>query len=372
MSSFRAMPSRRDVSLTLVLTLAALPAIEVSADSYRRHDLVSDGSASADFTDPNLVNAWGVAFNPTGAVWVSDNGTGRSTLYDGTGKPLSLVVEIPSPGNSGGGKPTGIVYNGGMGFAVTNGTVSGPSRFIFATEDGIIAGWAPSVDGTHARVAVDNSATTGAIYKGLALSAGGDGGLLYASDFHNGRIDVFDDHFKPVATLPPGAFVDRRIPAGFAPFGLQAINGNIYVTYAKQDADREDDVQGPGLGYLDVYDPNGRLIDRLVSRGALNAPWGMALAPAGFGRLANRLLVGNFGDGRINAYDLATGWFLGQLRGPDYRPLAIDGLWGIAFGNGYDEQPVNTLFYAAGPDDEAHGVYGRIDVVDDHGGHRPW
>jgi uncharacterized protein (TIGR03118 family) len=206
----------------------------------------------------------------------------------------------------------------------------------------------------------------GAQYKGLALSAGGNGQLLYATDFHNGKIDVWNSSFAPV-TLPAGAFSDPKIPAGFAPFGIQAINGNLYVTYAKQDADRHDDVAGKGLGYVDVFDPNGQLLDRFVSKGPLNAPWGLALAPAGFGEFSNTLLVGNFGDGRINAFDLVSGKHLGALKGADGKALAIDGLWGLAFGNGLNDQPVNTLFFTSGPDDEEHGLYGRIDALPEPG-----
>jgi uncharacterized protein (TIGR03118 family) len=357
--------NRQRALLVAALALATASVVPAWADSYVRHDLVSDGTLPADHTDPNLVNAWGVAFNPTGAVWVANNGTGTSTLYDGSGAAFPtaspLVVEIPAPGQNSGGNPTGILFNAGTGFVVTQGDKSGPSRFIFATEDGLIAGWAPNVDGTHAITAVDNSAA-GAVYKGLTLSAGGSGSLLYAADFHNGRIDVLDSTFNPV-TLASGAFTDPFLPPGFAPFGLQAINGDIYVSYAKQDADRHDDVQGLGLGFVDVYDPNGRLIRRVASRGWLNAPWGMALAPAGFGEFGGHLLVGNFGDGHINAYDLNTGWFRGQLKGPDHHPIAIEGLWGVAFGSGFLGQSVDTLFFAAGPGDESHGLYGRIDVV---------
>lgn len=372
MNALRITVHRLGAPLVVALALAAAPAV-YAGDFYQQHNLVSDGFVPADHPDANLVNAWGVAFNPFGPVWVADNGTGVSTLYDGAGNALTLFVHIPSPGNSdGGGNPTGIVFNGSTGFAVTKGSASGASKFIFATEDGLIAGWAPNVDSNHAITAVDNSATTGAVYKGLALSAGGSGSLLYASDFHNNKIDVFDSSFKPV-TLPPGAFTDPALPMGFAPFGLQAINGNIYISYAKQDADRHDDVKGKGLGFVNVFDPNGNLIRRVVTRGKLNAPWGMTLAPAGFGKFSNRLLVGNFGDGRINAYDLATGTFIGQLKGVDHRPIQIDGLWGLAFGNGLMSQPVNTLFFAAGPDDEHHGLYGRIDTapgndVDDNPG----
>ncbi|MBS0516056.1 MAG: TIGR03118 family protein [Proteobacteria bacterium] len=345
---------------------AAAPAMAKDGAAYQVHALVSDGASAADHTDPNLVNAWGVAFNPFGFVWVANNHTGTATLYDGTGNPQSLVVAIPNPAGASGGSPTGIVYSASNAFTVSNGAATGPSRFLFATEDGVIAGWAPNVDLAHAQRAVDNSAS-GAIYKGIALSAGGAGQLLYATDFHNGKVDVFDSKFMPV-NLPAGAFVDARIPYGFAPFGIQAINGDIYVTYAKQDADRHDDVHGPGLGYVDAYDPNGKLLRRVASRGPLNAPWGVALAPAGFGRLGGSLLVGNFGDGRINAYDptpnlFAFGLPLGNLRDSQRRPIEIDGLWGIAFGSGFANQPVDTLFFAAGPGNEAHGAYGRIDAV---------
>ena len=366
MKSLRMTAHRVCTPVMVALALVTAPALHAEGHFYQQHNLVSDGFVPADHTDPNLVNGWGVAFNPFGPVWVADNGTGVSTLYDGTGNIVPLVVQIPSPNNPlGGGNPTGIVFNGSSGFVVSKGTVSGPSRFIFATEDGVIAGWAPNLDvpiSTHAVRVIDNSASTGAVYKGLALSAGGSGSLLYAADFHNNRIDVFNSAFKPVK-LPLSAFTDPTIPLGFAPFGVQAINGDIYVAYAKQDAARHDDVKGKGLGFINVFDPNGHLIRRVASRGKLNAPWGMTLAPAGFGRFSSRLLIGNFGDGRINAYDLATGEFVGRLKTADRRPIQIDGLWGLAFGNGFVNQPVNTLFFAAGPGDEQHGLYGRIDVA---------
>jgi len=353
-------------SLLVALSFMAAPAAQAAGSLYQQHNLVSDGFVAAAHHDPNLVNAWGVAFNPFGPVWVADNGAGVATLYDGAGNAVPLVVQIPSAGNAfGGGNPTGIVFNGSTGFVVSSGGLKGPSKFIFASEDGGIAGWAPNLEipiSTHAVRVVDNSNTSGAVYKGLALSAGGSCSLLYAADFHNARVDVFDADFKPV-TLAAGAFHDPTLPAGFAPFGLQAINGDIYVSYAKQDAERHDDVKGPGLGFVNVFDPNGHLIRRVVSRGRLNAPWGMTLAPAGFGKFSGRLLVGNFGDGAINAYDLASGEFVGRLRGTDHRPIQIDGLWGLAFGSGFANQPVNTLFFAAGPGDEQHGLYGRIDVM---------
>ena len=355
----------RFICTLAVVILVASPAAQAAGGFYQQHNLVSDGFIPADNTDPNLVNGWGIAFNPFAFVWVADNGAGVATLYDGAGKPQPLIVQIPAPAanTDGTGTPTGIVFNASAGFMVSkSGGVPGTSRFIFATEDGVIAGWAPNVDATHAIRVIDNSVATGAVYKGLALSAGGSGSLLYAADFHNNRIDVFDSSFKAV-TLPAGAFSDATLPAGFAPFGLQAINGDIYVSYAKQNAAKHDDVAGKGLGFVNVFDPNGHLIRRVVSRGALNAPWGMTLAPAGFGKFSNRLLVGNFGDGMINAYDLATGHFVGKLKTSNRRPIRISGLWGLAFGNGFLNQPVNTLFFAAGPGDEMHGLYGRVDVA---------
>ena len=352
--------------LAFAVVLIAAPmvhsALPGGAVRYAQRNLVSDGFIPAEHTDPNLVNSWGIAFNPFGFVWVADADAGVSTLYDGDGNVQSLVVQIPGPaGEDEPGEPTGIVFNASSGFVVSNGTTSGASRFIFATENGVIAGWAPNVDVTHAIRAVDNSAS-GANYKGLALSAGGNGQLLYAADFFHARVDVFSSAFQLVV-LPAGAFTDPKIPAGFAPFGIQALNGNIYVTYAKQDASMTDEVIGPGLGYVDVYTPTGQLIRRVASRGTLNAPWGVAQAPAGFGLFSNALLIGNFGDGRINAYEPVFNIPMGPLRDRHFRPIQIDGLWGIAFGNGFQNQPVNTLFFAAGPDDEEHGLYGRLDLI---------
>ncbi len=345
--------------LALVLALAAAPATAI--DLFKQRNLVSDGGVPAAHTDPNLVNGWGVAFNPFGVVWVAAADGMVSTLYDGDGNVQSLVVQIPSPTMSIGGNPTGIVFNGSSGFVTSAGGLSGPSRFLFATEQGVIAAWAPNVDLTHAIRMVDHSAH-GTNYKGLALSAGGQGQLLYATDFHHARVDVFDSSFHPVS-LPTGAFSDPDLPSGFAPFGIQAIGGDIYVTYAKQDADQEDEVAGPGLGYVDVYTPNGQLIRRVASGGSLNAPWGIALAPADFGIYSNALLIGNFGDGRINAFLPTFGIALGPLRDQKFKPIHIDGLWGMQFGNGFANQPVNTLFFAAGPVAETHGLYGRLDLV---------
>ncbi len=335
--------------------LAGTPALAGDGNSYVVHNLVSDGSVPADHTDPNLRNAWGVAFNPNGFVWVANNHTGTSTLYDGTGVPQSLVVAVPAASGSGIGAPTGIVYSGSLDFAVSAGTLTGPSRFIFASEDGLISGWSPDVDLTHALPAVT---TPGAIYKGLALAGNGSGNFLYATDFHHRRVDVFNNVFAKVTT--PGGFTDPTIPSGFAPFGIQNVAGNLYVTYAKQGPGGVDDQHGMGLGFVNVFDPDGHLLHRLATRVGLNAPWGIAIAPDNFGRFSNRVLVGNFGDGTIAAYDQHDHHFLERLRNPDGTLVRIPGLWGMQFGNGIQGQPTNTLFFAAGPNGEEGGVYGSL------------
>jgi uncharacterized protein (TIGR03118 family) len=355
------------MSTALACALGAMALASASdawaGDFYKQRNLVSDTrQIRAENQDPKLVNAWGLAFNPYGVAWVADNGSGFSTLYDGDGKPQSLIVTIPGTAKET-GNPTGTVFYGGPAFLVSKDAVSGPSRFLFVNEDGGISGWAPTVDPTHAVRVIDNGPGH-AIYKGVALSGNGSGALLYATDFHNGKVDVFDGSFKP-ASLPGKPFYDPNLPSGFAPFGIQAINGDLYVSYARQDDEREDDVAGRGLGYIDVFDPDGQLLRRLVSNGALNAPWGMALAPASFGKFSNRLLVANFGNGMINAYDLASGRWVGRLKGEDRNPIRIPGLWGLAFGNGLSKQPVDTLFFTAGPGGEKHGLYGRLDVGPD-------
>jgi uncharacterized protein (TIGR03118 family) len=331
-----------------------------AGSAYEVRTLVSDGSVPADVTDPNLVNGWGVAFNPNAVVWVANEGSGKATLYNGAGQVQTLVVTIPAANGEEHGTPTGIVFSSSNDFPVTKGTVSGPSRFIFATTGGLIAGWAPNVDTANALLAIDNSAS-GAVYTGLATGGNGTVHTLYAADFAHARVDVFDGQFNPIQAA--GGFVDKRLPKGYSPFGIQAINGDIYVTYAKQsEDDPAEEVHGAGLGIVNVFDPNGVLIRRVATRGVLNAPWGLALAPASFGRFGGALLVGNLGDGAINAYGPVTGTFLGTLRDSRGKRILIDGLWGIQFGNGLLGQETNALFFAAGPDDEEHGAYGVIRV----------
>jgi uncharacterized protein (TIGR03118 family) len=332
------------------------------ATSYIQHNLVSDLSGVATHTDPNLVNPWGIASSATSPFWVSDNHTGVSTLYNGSGTPRSLVVTIPPPaGGTPPSAPTGVVFNGTSDFQVAGpGTAA---HFIFATEDGTVAGWN---SGTNAVREVDNSAS-GAVYKGLAIGNNGSGNFLYAANFNSAAIDVFNGTYSP--TLLAGHFTDPNLPAGYAPFNIQNIGGTLFVTYALQNAAKHDDVAGAGHGFIDEFDLNGNLLKRFASNGVLNSPWGLALAPASFGSFANDLLVGNFGDGRINAFDPSTGTFLGSLTDASNNPIAIEGLWGLRFGNGGNGGDPGTLFFSAGIPGpggvvEDHGLFGSITVPD--------
>jgi uncharacterized protein (TIGR03118 family) len=320
-------------------------------------NLASDVPGLARVTDPNLVNPWGMAFSPTGPFWFADAGSGVSDLLDGRGRPVPLVVAVP-PATRWGSTPTGTVFNGGAGFAVSEHGVSAPSRFLFATQQGTIAGWTGVVDPTRALLAVDNS-SSGAEYTGLALAADAAGhSFLYAADFSRGTIDVFDQGFRPV--VRPGAFQDPNLPGGYAPFNIQNINDLLFVTYAQRDTNGRDDVTGAGHGFIDVYNTDGSLVGRFASQGALDSPWGLALAPAGFGPFGGALLVGNNGDGRINAYDPRSGAFLGQLANRNGVPIAIPNLWSLTFGNGHAGGDAQTLFFAAGLDNDEHGLFGAI------------
>jgi uncharacterized protein (TIGR03118 family) len=344
-------------AIAAIFALASLAAQAAPPNAYNAHNLVSNGKVMADHVDPNLVNPWGIAFNPTAFAWVADNGTGVSTLYDGDGNAQSLVVAIPGP-DGGSGTPDGIVYSGSAtDFMVSNGTASGPARFIFSTEDGQVCGWAPNVDLHNAICPVSPPDT---VYKGLALATAADGTeRLYVTDFHNAKIDVYDATFTKITTM--GSFTDPKMPAHFGPFGIAALNGKIYVSYTKQDAAAHDDV--PGRGIVDIYDTEGNFMSRGAAQAGLNSPWGMVIAPSDFGHFSGRLLVSNFGDGTISAYDVNGGNFLGLLRNADGTKFLRKGLWGIQFGNDWDNQPHNTLFFTAGPQHEANGVYGRIDVA---------
>jgi len=346
------------------------------AGSYQRTNLVSD-VAGANQVDPDLVNPWGISASPspTGPLWISDNGTGLASVYViSTAVANSLVVTIPPPlvvtippppGSPAGttAAPDGNVFNGSGGFLVSNGTTSGSSVFMFATEDGTLSGWSPSVDLTHALVAVDNSVVDpsdaqhrSAVYKGLAIATNPQGKtFIYATNFRGGFVEMYDSDFTLVKT-----FTDHTLPDSYAPFGIQMINGKLFVTYAKLDSKKHDDAAGPGRGFIDTFDLNGNLLSRFAAHGSLNSPWGIALAPANFGDFSNALLVGNFGDGTINAFDVSAGTFLGQLKDASGNPLVFNGLWGLRFGNGGNAGPANTLFVTAGINHEADGLFASV------------
>lgn len=318
---------------------------------YQQTNLVSDLTGLAN-TDSNLVNPWGISFGPTGPFWVSNNGTGTSTLYNSSGTPLPLVVTIPPPPGSPSGtvaKPTGQVFNGSANFGLSSG---GPSRFIFATEDGTISAWNFG-QGTNASLQVNNSGA--AVYKGLAIDSSQSN--LFAANFFSGNIDRFGSSFNSI-----GSFSDPAIPAGFAPFNVQNLQGKLYVTYAKQKPGTSDDEPGLGNGFVDIFDPSSNSFSRFISQGALNSPWGLAIAPATFGNFSNAILVGNFGDGRINAYDPVTGNLLGQLSDALGMEIQIDGLWALTFGNGGSGGSLNDLYFSAGINDEANGLLGKLEA----------
>jgi uncharacterized protein (TIGR03118 family) len=398
------------------LDAAASPA-KAPTGTVLQTNLVSDLVGVAAVTDPNLVSPWGISESAGSPFWISDNGAGLSTLYTVPGAantPVStipLVVNIPTPGSFTGGTPTGTVFNSsptGDAFQITGPsetgqTTSARALFLFATEDGTIAGWNPGIDPTgqfagpngasaQAVLAVDNSGNnftntdpsqqTGAVYKGLAIATSNtpiiaadpnSTALLYASNFRAGTIDVYDAKFKTAAALPAGAFDDPGLPAGYAPFNVRVLNGKVYVAYALRDATGKDDVPGSHHGFVDVFNLDATPglsggTTRLISRGPLDSPWGLAIAPQGFAGLSSPsndpvLLVGNFGNGRINAFDAITGSMLGQLTDPDGEPIEIDGLWALQVGNGGPGGALDAVYFTAGPFDESHGLFGSLTTV---------
>ncbi len=368
----RSWPAAAVVAAAALATMAAAASPAGAEQArFRQVNLVSDIPGVAPLTDPDLLNAWGLAATPGtdqapgSPLWVSDNGSDKTTLFAGatpTSVTQVLVVNITA------GAPTGQVFNPDRaGFVVHDAAGhSGSALFIFASENGAIDAWNPGVGATGpgpstvTETPVSNGAN--AVYKGLAIAQASDGHTyLYATNFRSGRVEVYDSNFQP-ARLPGGLFTDPAIPAGYAPFGIQELAGKLYVTYAKQNAALHDDVAGQGHGFVDVFTNDGALIRRLVSHGQLNSPWGLALAPAGFGGFGGALLVGNFGDGHINAYNPDTGTHLGQLRGPGGHPIVIDGLWGLRFGNG-NAAKTGELVFSAGPNGEADGLLGKIVVA---------
>jgi uncharacterized protein (TIGR03118 family) len=306
--------------------------------------------------DPLLLNAWGIAFSPGGTPWVSSQGGHVSTIYNSEGVIQSLSpVTIPSPGGPTGGNPTGIVFNGSnTDFFLSNGQVA---RFLFVGVDGILSGWNQNA-GKAALLIKNNSATS--VYTGLAIATEGNDSYLYAADFRGRKIQVFDRLFNTVMNKP---FLDPYIPADYAPFNIQAVGDKLYVMYAKVGADGRDE-KGVGKGYVNVFNKKGVLLQRFASKGLLNAPWGVAKVPAGFfdnnndGDDEDAILIGNFGDGRINAFS-SDGKFLGQVSMND-KIIEIEGLWAIMFPPGTSSINPNRLYFAAGPDDEEHGLFGYL------------
>jgi uncharacterized protein (TIGR03118 family) len=327
-------------------------------NAFTQINIVSDVPGVARLTDPNLINGWGMSQGPTTPVWVSDNGADVSTLYSGFGqgqKPsiAPLVVSIP------GGAPTGQAFNPTTSFVLSDGS---PAAFIFAGEDGDLSAWNGNL--TPRTSAVHVGSVPGGVLKGLALVQPKSGGPeILVTDFKHGRIVAFDASFQP-KKLPHGAFSDRRIPYGYNPFGIAVLRNRVFVTYALRDRKTNDDVKGAGHGFVDVYTTSGRLLQRLVRRGVLNSPWGLAIAPRHFGAFSGDLLVGNFGDGRIHAFDARTGRLRGVLRNGHGRPIVIDGLWGLLPGNG-TSAGTDDLIFSAGPQDESHGLVGVLRALPD-------
>jgi uncharacterized protein (TIGR03118 family) len=373
---------RRDRRANLIVSLfaaGALAGTAATADAgvYQQIDLNTDSNANLTALgypatnnpdNPDLKNPWGISHSPTSPFWLSDNGAGKTTLYNGAGVKQGLVVTIATPPGQtpGTATPTGQVRNGVVptGFNVTAGANTGPSSFIFATEDGTISGWNPNVDATHSIIAVP---ATGAVYKGLAIAP--DSSLLYAANFRAGTVEVYDPTFKLVKTI-----IDPTVPAGYAPFNVQVLNGKLYVSFALQDAAKHDDVAGAGNGFVDVFNLDGTGMKRLISNGVLDSPWGLDIAPAGFGPFANDLLVGNFGDGTINVFDPTTDALLGTLTDLNGKPIVIEGLWALDNGNNGTGFDPNAVYFTAGlptfgvPDSiESAGLFGDIAFIPEPG-----
>ena len=356
MKTSRSFSTRSSVSQSiLVMVCISMLSAVANAQHYQQNNLVSDIPGLATNTDRNLVNPWGLARSSGSPWWVADNGTGVSTLYNGSGTPVPLIVTIP--GSAGPATPTGIVFNGSPSFQLSPGN---PARFIFVTEDGTISGWNPNVDATHAVLKVNQSPRS--VFKGATIGEVDGNLFLFVADFREGQIDVFDRNFATVKAKED-AFEDHKLPKGFAPFNVQNIGGNLYVTFAKQDDAKHDEVDGPGLGFVDVFSPHGQLLQRLQHGDWLNGPWGVTLAPSDFGKFSHHVLVGQFGSGEIAAYDPVTGEFAGEIKDTKDSVLRIDGLWALSFGNGAQAGPFNSLFFTAGIQKEAHGLFGTLTTV---------
>jgi uncharacterized protein (TIGR03118 family) len=372
---------RKPAALTAgVLAAVAVPATIAAASTgtvraaghneFRQTNLISDlGNQGAQVVDPDLKNPWGLALGPATPLWVADNNAGAATIYTispggTTAQKVTNTVTLPGgrASTGDGPSPTGQVFNPTAGFVVTSTAGTGPARFIYSAEAGQISAWSPAADPFTAGAAtaqVEFSSPT-AVYKGLAIAGTEDGTFLYASNFHDGTVDVFNSRFRRVHL--DGNFRDPAIPAGYAPFGIQELDGHLYVTYALQNAAKHDDVAGPGHGFIDIYTTSGFLIKRLASRGTLNSPWGLALAPGGFGPFGGRLIAGNFGDGLINVFGRFSGHFDGRLLNEQGQPIQNDDLWGLQFGTA-TTGGTGTLLFSAGINDETDGLVGSINAV---------
>ena len=334
-----------------------LTSTSLFGQNYTQATLTSDGSVAAPNVDPNLVNPWGMSRGSNDSWWISDNATGLTTLYDGNGVTQSLVVSIPSGSGSGTGSPSGTIDNGTSSFAVTPGN---PALFLFCTEDGTVSGWAPGANFGAAIITINHP---GSVYKGLTAAVMNNAQYLYVVNFNSGKIEVYDGNFAPV-TLSYTAFLNEEATRlNLVPYNIQNIGGNLFVSYARQDAAKHDSQSGTGLGLIAVFTPQGKMIHTFQHGPYLNAPWALALAPSDFGSFSHDLLVGNFGSGQIAAFNVQTGVYEGILADPNNNPIAIDGLWGIGFGGSASSGAFNTLYYTAGPNGETHGVFGSLTPV---------
>jgi uncharacterized protein (TIGR03118 family) len=345
--------------LLYTLALAAASAQTTAPAGYIQHNLISSVPGMADVTDPNLIDPWGLSFSATSPYWVSNHGKGNTTVYTNSSTTTGITISstvVTIPSGSGGpavSTPTGQVQNGTGAFLLANGKAA---SFIFCTEDGTVSAWN---GGTVATVMIDNSAA-GTVYKGMAIGTGSGAPLLYLANFSFKKIDVLDTNFH--LTTVPGGFGDPNLPAGYAPFNIWPVNGKLYVTFAVPDRTGKNDQAGPGNGVVDVFDFNGNLLQRLTAGGTLNSPWGVALSGSSWGPLSNAVLVGNFGDGRINAFDPTTGAFKGTVQDSTGTPISIQGLWAIEFGNGGSAGDANYLYFTAGifNNGTAAGLLGSI------------
>jgi len=344
--------------------LKAAPSSQPSSGFYQQRNLVSDQPGVALITDPDLINAWGIALNPNGAAfWISNNGSGKSTLYIGdvNGSPFTkintLTVTVP------GGLNTGSVFNSTSDFVVKSGAASGPAAFLWASQVGVVSGWNSGVPPPPPSHNAQIGTTADAVYTGLAIGSANGKNYLYAADFLHRKIDVYDTNFQPPSPPLDGTFSDPNVPNSYSIFNVQNLGGRIYLTYAQQSHKGPEDETDKGAGFVDVFDTSGHLLQRLINGNHLNAPWGLALAPSNFGPFSNALIVGNFGNGHLQAFDPQTGQFLGELNGADGKPIVIDGLWGLTFGNGVTAGDKTALYFAAGPDDETHGLFGSLRFV---------